>query len=212
MDTVIKPDFGYKGTRILLGNEKQEYLQKCREYLKSEGFTEIQIPVIQHAEIFAGKVGEENNNMMYNLTDRGNRNLALCPEYTAVVQKLASTYFKQQKDVKLFYVAECFRGENPQNGRYRQFTQLGVEILNPTEEKDWVNWLLYCSSNIISFVTENYDINEEVKRGLDYYKEGKGFEISCEELGSSKQVCGGGEYDGGVGFAIGVDRLMLLNK
>ena len=207
MDTTIK-ETCYKGTRILLGNEKQEYLQKCREYLKSEGFTEIQIPIIQHAEIFAGKVGEENNNMMYTLTDRGNRDLCLAPEYTAVVQKLANTYFKQQKDVKLFYVVECFRGENPQNGRYRQFTQLGIEILNPTIKPV----LPILAENLINFITDNFETNFGVKRGLDYYKEGKGFEITCEELGSSKQVCGGGEYEGGVGFAIGVDRLLLLKK
>ena len=207
MDTTIK-ETCYKGTRILLGNEKQEYLQKCREYLKSEGFTEIQIPIIQHAEIFAGKVGEENNNMMYTLTDRGNRDLCLAPEYTADVQKLANTYFKQQKDVKLFYVVECFRGENPQNGRYRQFTQLGIEILNPTIKPV----LPILAENLINFITDNFETNFGVKRGLDYYKEGKGFEITCEELGSSKQVCGGGEYEGGVGFAIGVDRLLLLKK
>ena len=206
MDTTIK-DTCYKGTRILLGNEKQEYLQQCREYLKSEGFTEIQIPIIQHAEIFAGKVGEENNNMMYNLTDRGGRDLVLCPEYTAVVQKLALTYFKNQKDVKLFYVAECFRGEKPQNGRYRQFTQLGVEILNPT--KEYVR-LYRLAESLISKITLNFETTLNVTRGLDYYKEGKGFEVTCEELGSSKQVCGGGEYEGGIGFAVGVDRLMLL--
>jgi histidyl-tRNA synthetase len=196
----------YKGTRILLGNEKQEYLQKCREYLKEEGFVEIQIPIIQHSEIFTGKVGEENNNMMYNLTDRGGRDLCLAPEYTAVVQKLASTYFKDKKDIKLFYVAECFRGEKPQAGRYRQFTQLGIEILNPTKNYN----LMDTAQDLIEFITNKYYTQRGVKRGLDYYKEGKGFEISCEELGSSKQVCGGGEYDGGVGFAIGVDRLMEL--
>jgi histidyl-tRNA synthetase len=205
MDLVIK-EACYKGTRILLGNEKQEYLQKCREYLKSEGFVEIQIPIIQHAEIFAGKVGEENNNMMYNLTDRGGRDLVLAPEYTSVVQKLASTYFKHNKDVKLFYVTECFRGENSQKGRYRQFTQLGVEILNPSKKYD----LISLSTTLIEDITTNYDYSENVTRGLDYYKEGEGFEVFCDELGSSKQVCGGGEYDGGVGFAIGVDRLMLL--
>ena len=43
-------------------------------------------------------------------------------------------------------------------------------------------------------------------------KEGKGFEIVCEQLGSSKQICGGGEYDGGVGFAIGIDRLLETLK
>jgi histidyl-tRNA synthetase len=197
----------YKGTRILLGNEKQEYLQKCREYLKSEGFTEIQIPIIQHAGIFAGKVGEENNNLMYNLTDRGGRDLCLAPEYTAVVQKLASTYFKDKKDVKLFYVAECFRGEKPQAGRFRQFTQLGVEVLNPTKEHDLMN----TAQDLVEFITDKYCTQRGVKRGLDYYKEGKGFEITCEELGSSKQVCGGGEYEGGVGFAIGVDRLMEIS-
>lgn len=196
----------YKGTRILLGNEKQEYLQQCREYLKSEGFTEIQIPILQFADIFKDKVGKENNNMMYNLTDRGGRDLVLAPEYTTIVQRLAKTYFKHEKDVKLFYVAECFRGEKPQSGRYRQFTQLGVEILNPTKEHE----LLDLAQTLVEFITEKYYTQVGVKRGLDYYKEGKGFEITCEELGSSKQVCGGGEYDGGVGFAIGVDRLINL--
>lgn len=125
---------------------------------------------------------------------------------TAVVQKLASTTFKYDKDVKLFYVAECFRGEKPQKGRYRQFTQLGIEVLNPTTQI----MLPLIAEDLVSFITSNYETNYDVSRGLDYYKEGKGFEISCEELGSSKQVCGGGEYEGGVGFAIGVDRLIDL--
>jgi len=44
---------------------------------------------------------------------------------------------------------------------------------------------------------------------LDYYKEGMGFEIICDQLGSSKQICGGGEYTVGIGFAIGIDRLLF---
>ena len=52
----------------------------------------------------------------------------------------------------------------------------------------------------------------QLKGGLDYYKEGKGFEISCDKLGAQKQVCGGGSYEGGVGFALGLDRLLILNK
>lgn len=201
----------YKGTRILLGNKKRDLINKMIDILKKEGFQEIQIPIIQHQEIFANKVGKENNNMMYNFIDRGNRNLCLAPEYTAIVQKLANTTFKSQKDVKLFYVSECFRGEKPQTGRYRQFTQLGVEILNPTKDysiylKDLAG-LELLSKNILK-VSFNVDI--EIVRGLDYYKNGKGFEISCDELGSSKQVCGGGEYDGGIGFAIGIDRLLNI--
>ena len=149
---------------------------------------------------------------MYNFKDRGNRDICLAPEYTAVVQKLAHTYFKNKKDVRLFYVAECFRGEAPQAGRYREFTQLGVEILNPTNREKESQILPQFAASMVEYITTNYTMNFDASRGLDYYKNGKGFEISCEELGSSKQVCGGGEYDEGIGFAIGVDRLINLIK
>ena len=204
----IKQDC-YKGTRIVLGNEKSSYLQKCREMLIDRGYVEIQIPIIQLANMFANKVGEENNNMMYSFKDRGQRNICLAPEYTAVIQNLANTYFKNQKDIKVFYVSECFRGEKPQLGRYRQFTQLGVETINPS--KDYDN-LPILARDLIELWSDKAVLNldNNAKRGLDYYKQGKGFEISCDALGSSKQICGGGSYDGGIGFAIGVDRLLEI--
>ena len=197
----------YKGTRILIGNEKRAVTNLMVKYLIEKGYQEILIPVIQYQETFNGKVGEENNNLMFNFIDRGNRNICLAPEYTAVVQKLANTTFKFQKDIKLFYIQECFRGERPQAGRYRQFTQFGVEIINPS--KDYLEELIYDASELIKFFNINeFQINRNVTRGLDYYKEGKGFEISYDKLGSSKQICGGGKYNGGIGFAIGVDRLL----
>ena len=196
----------YKGTRIILGNKKRNLINKMIEILQKNGYQEIQIPIIQYQETFKNKVGVENNNLMFNFKDRGNREICLAPEYTSVIQKLAKTTFKNEKDVKVFYVAECFRGEKPQAGRYRQFTQLGVEIINPTE----IGMLPLLASDLITTVTKEFDINFDVTRGLDYYKEGRGFEIVCEQLGSSKQVCGGGEYEGGVGFAIGIDRLLNI--
>ena len=66
------------------------------------------------------------------------------------------------------------------------------------------------ASKLVELATSKYEINMDVTRGLDYYLEQKGFEIKCEDLGSSKQVCGGGAYENGIGFAIGVDRLMML--
>jgi len=196
----------YKGTRILIGNEKRDIINNMISILVGYGFQEISIPIIQFEETFSDKVGEENNNMMYTFKDRGDRDLCLAPEYTAIIQKLSKTTFKQDKDVMLFYVSECFRGEKPQYGRFREFTQLGVEIINPTKNYD-----TFIKSIALSML-KDYDIelNEEVSRGLDYYKDGKGFEITCDALGSSKQIVGGGEYDGGIGFAIGIDRLISI--
>jgi histidyl-tRNA synthetase len=207
----IKLESTYKGTRILFAEtakKKRSILNKMIDILESYGYQEIMIPIIQKQEIFESKVGEENQKMMYTFKDRGDRELCLAPEYTAVVQKMVKEKFKFNKDVKMFYIGECFRGENTQAGRYRQFTQFGVEVLNPS--KDYIDEMVEISKKLLEISTLNYEINLDATRGLDYYKGGKGFEISCPELGAQKQVCGGGSYDGGIGFAIGVDRMLLL--
>lgn len=206
----IKLESTYKGTRILFkesAKSKRKLLNDMIEILESYGYEEIMIPIIQKQETFQSKVGDENRNMMFNFKDRGDRDLCLSPEYTAIVQQLSSDRMKYEKNVKMFYIGECFRGENTQSGRWRQFTQFGVEILNPT--KDFTDEMIEISKKLIELITYNYEVNIEATRGLDYYVGGKGFEISCPELGSSKQVCGGGSYLGGIGFAIGVDRLLL---
>lgn len=207
----IKIESTYKGTRILFSEtakKKRTLINKMIDILESYGYEEMMIPVIQKSETFASKVGEENQNMMYQFKDRGDRDLCLAPEYTAVVQLVGKDKFKFNKDVKLFYIGECFRGEKPQAGRYRQFTQFGVEVLNPS--KDYTDELIEIAKKLIELSTNNYEVNLDSTRGLDYYKGGKGFEISCPELGAQKQVCGGGTYEGGVGFAIGLDRLLLF--
>ena len=209
----IKTSKTYKGTRIVFGEtarNKRRLLNQMIEVLESYGYQEMMIPVIQLTETFASKVGEENNNMMYTFTDRGNRDICLAPEYTAIVQQLANETFKMTKNVKLFYIGECFRGEKPQAGRYRQFTQFGVEVINPT--KDMTDEMLEIATKLIELSTDNYEVNLDATRGLDYYTGGKGFEISCPELGAQKQICGGGSYEGGVGFALGIDRLILTTK
>lgn len=206
----IKLENTYKGTRILFAESakrKRDILNKMIEVLESYGYQEIMIPVIQKQETFQSKVGDENRNMMFNFKDRGDRDLCLVPEYTAVVQQLTKEKFKFTNNVKMFYIGECFRGENTQAGRWRQFTQFGVEVLNPT--KDYSDEMVEIAKKLIELVTKNYEVNLDATRGLDYYKGGKGFEIVCPELGASKQICGGGSYEGGIGFAVGIDRLLI---
>lgn len=207
----IQNDVTYKGTRILFKEQaksKRILINQMIDILTEYGYEEMMIPIIQKNETFLKKVGIENQNMMYTFKDRGDRDLCLAPEYTAIVQLLATAEFKYTKDVKLFYIGECFRGEKPQAGRYRQFTQFGVEVLNPS--KDYMDELITIASRLISLKTDKFEISTDVTRGLDYYIGGKGFEITCPELGAQKQVVGGGSYTGGLGFAVGVDRLILV--
>jgi histidyl-tRNA synthetase len=207
----IKQDFVYKGTRILFNDKartKRSILNIFSKYLIKKGFKEIFIPIIQFQESFRDKVGD-NKNLMFNFKDRGDREICLAPEYTAICQQLSTTQFKYEKDVMLFYIGECFRGEKPQKGRYRQFTQFGIEILNPT--KDYSNFIKQIAENLLKQLNLDFKTNTNVTRGLDYYERGKGFEIEIESLGAQKQICGGGKYENGIGFAIGIDRLLELN-
>lgn len=132
--------------------------------------------------------------------------MCLRPEGTATLQLAARTYFASKRDIKLFYETRCYRYERPQSGRYREFTQFGVELLNPS--KAYAKLLVGMAVDMVSYATKNFEVNTSAKRGLAYYV-GDGFEISCPELGAQKQVCGGGSYAEGIGFAIGIDRLTL---
>ena len=63
-------------------------------------------------------IGEENNNLMFNFKDRGDRDLCLAPEYTAIIQQLAKTTFKFKKDIKLlFFLYICPIKSDLQNQR-----------------------------------------------------------------------------------------------
>jgi len=158
----IKIESTYKGTRILFAEtakRKRNLINQMIGIMESYGYQEIMIPIIQKQETFQSKVGDENRNMMYNFRDRGDRELCLAPEYTAVVQQIAKERFKFDRDIKMFYVGECFRGENCQAGRYRQFTQFGVEILNPS--KDYSEEMLEISEKLIRLTTVDFTINTE---------------------------------------------------
>lgn len=157
------------------------------------------------ASVYADKAGPEILEQMYTFKDKGDRDLCLRPEGTATCQLLARKFFKGQQK-KIWYVERCWRYDQPQAGRYREFTQFGVEYLNPT--KDFRAELIDMAKEMVELATKDYEVNDAASRGLAYYV-GAGFEIAVPSLGAQKQVVGGGTYAEGIGFAIGMDRLML---
>lgn len=197
-----------RGTRVILDDTKirRKTLNKLIEIVDREKFDELIMPSLEMSEIYTNKAGVEILSQMYVFSDKKNRSLCLRPEGTATVQLLANTYFKNKKDVKLWYFEKCYRYERPQKGRYREFWQFGVEILNPSQ--DYSSYLINLAKEMIQTCTLDYETDSSVKRGLAYYT-AEGFEIKVPKLGAQKQVCGGGAYKEGIGFAIGFDRLLL---
>lgn len=208
----LKIDKLARGTRIIYGEEakkRRELTNKLVELSEEYGFEPIELPSVEKAEIYEDKAGKEILGQMYTFPDKKGRELCLRPEGTATVQLIADEVWKGRKDVKVFYELKCWRYERPQKGRYREFVQFGVEWIRPRDLEKARKELVELAEKMVGFVTENYEVSDEVKRGLDYYVE-NGFEISCPELGAQKQVVGGGRYEQGIGFAVGFDRIALL--
>jgi len=183
------------------------FINSLAETAEKQGFDEIMLPLIEPAQIYEDKAGREILGQMYVFKDRGGRELCLRPEGTATVQLLAKK-LGTRKDVKLWYETRCWRYEQPQAGRYREFTQFGVEWLNPRDPEAARAELESLGKAMLENIGADYEWSSQVKRGLAYYVD-DGFEASVNSLGAQKQVLGGGSYDEGIGFAVGVDRLML---
>lgn len=206
----LKIDAQAKGMRIITGESaknRRTILGKLIEIAESEGFSEIILPSVEPARVYVDKAGDEILEQMYVFPDRKDRRLCLRPEVTATIQLIADKHLRREKNVKLWYFERCWRYEKPQAGRYREFFQFGMEVINPTSQ-EWNYRLLKIAEKMVSIKTSDYNVVDSVKRGLNYYTS-DGFEISVEKLGAQKQVVGGGAYRQGIGFAIGFDRLML---
>lgn len=185
------------------------FTEAFRSKLEAKGFEEIILPAIEPADVYSGKMGPEILGQMYIFPDKKGRSLCLRPEGTATCQLLARGPWSQKKDVRIWYEARCYRYERPQAGRYREFTQIGVEVLNP--RTDPMIELVAIAKDLVAGAVKAFETDERAKRGLAYYVE-DGFEIRCPILGAQKQVCGGGRYAEGAGFAIGLDRLVLARQ
>ncbi len=103
---------------------------------KSHNLNQINTPILEKTELFIRSVGNVSdivNKEIYSFDDKNGVNLSLRPEGTAgVVRSIIEKKSEDQKH-KLWYVGPMFRYERPQKGRFRQFNQAGVEILNCEE-------------------------------------------------------------------------------
>ena len=98
------------------------------------GYGYIELPVFEDTNVFVRGVGESTDVVskeMYTFTDRGDRSISLRPEGTAGVMRsvLQHGLHRGPLPVKLWYAGPFFRAERPQQGRYRQLQQVGVEAI-----------------------------------------------------------------------------------
>ena len=125
-----------RGTQDLLPEAARRHRRvgdTARMLAELYGFAEMATPIFEFTEVFARPIGETTDIVakeMYTFADRGGEEITLRPENTAgVVRAVLSNGLTQSTPLKFFYNGPMFRYERPQKGRFRQFHQIGVELL-----------------------------------------------------------------------------------
>lgn len=114
--------------------------QNARDVFGLYGFSEIRTPIPEKTELFNRSIGETTDIVekeMYSFSDRSDNSLTLRPEGTAPVMRsfIQNRLHNLDPVSKLYYIGPMFRYERPQKGRYRQFHQIGAEVVGVEDAK-----------------------------------------------------------------------------
>lgn len=126
-----------RGFRDILPDEQaawEKVEDVARSLTHAYGFGRIRLPALEATSLFERGVGKETDIVekeMFTFVDQGGVKMTLRPEGTAAVARayIEHGMLNQPQPVKLWYLEQFFRHERPQAGRYRQFTQLGLEAI-----------------------------------------------------------------------------------
>jgi histidyl-tRNA synthetase len=190
-----------RGMRDLLPEERRKFRwleSQAIELAQLYGFEEIETPIMEPSAVFSRTLGETTDvvtKQMYAFTDRGGDEIVLRPEGTAgVARAFISEGLAQRAPLKLFYSGPMFRYERPQKGRYRQFYQMGVEVLGvdkPQADAEIMalGWLLLRRIGVADRVklqintVGDSESRAAYRAALVAYLRGRSGELSAESLG-----------------------------
>jgi histidyl-tRNA synthetase len=113
---------------------RQYIFDKWRETARRYGFREYDGPPLESLELFTTKSGDEIVGQLYNFTDKGDRAVALRPEMTPTLARMAAAHERNyRKPIKWFAIPQLFRYERQQKGRLREHFQFNADLIGETD-------------------------------------------------------------------------------
>src|SRR3954464_8992319 len=113
---------------------RQYIFDKWRNTARRYGFREYDGPPLEPLELFTMKSGDEIVGQLYNFIDKGERAVALRPEMTPTLARMASSAERNyKKPIKWFAIPQLFRYEKQQKGRLREHFQLNADVIGEVD-------------------------------------------------------------------------------
>lgn len=130
MQQAVERVRGFYDVHVAWQRRTHAVVRSLLESFRLADFQPIDVPVVEHLDLYLRKNGAQVLPKVYTFTDRGKRELALRPEFTAsVIRALAPQVHQHGGTLRVSYAGPVFRYEKPQRATGRQFTQTGVEWL-----------------------------------------------------------------------------------
>ncbi|MBS0261563.1 MAG: histidine--tRNA ligase [Planctomycetes bacterium] len=142
---MIKPQTlkGFRDYLPPLALAREHILEVARQVYRSYGFTPIDTPALEYAEILLGKGGTESDKQLFRFTDQGDRDVAMRFDLTVPFARFAAQHFNEiGTPFKRYHQGTVWRGENTQRGRYREFMQSDFDTIGTDSNASDIETLL----------------------------------------------------------------------
>jgi histidyl-tRNA synthetase len=158
---------------------REAMLEKARRVYRSYGFAPIDTPALEYTEILLGKGGCETDRQLYRFRDNGDRDIALRFDLTVPFARFAAQHIgKLGTPFKRYHMGPVWRGERPQQGRYREFWQCDFDTIGTTSNASDTETALVIHDLMVALGFDRFEVrvnNRQVLNGL------------LEELGAAER-------------------------
>jgi histidyl-tRNA synthetase len=134
-------------------------LEQARGVFRGYGFSPIDTPALEYAEILLGKGGEESDKLIYRFTDHGNRDVALRFDLTVPFARFAAQYINELgTPFKRYAMGPVWRGENTGQGRFREFWQCDFDVIATTSNAADIEIVLVINDLMQALGFERFEV------------------------------------------------------
>lgn len=161
---------------------RERLMEIARQVYRSYGFSPIDTPALEYANILLGKGGEESDKQLFRFIDSGERDVALRFDLTVPFARFTAEHLAEiGVPFKRYHLGTVWRGEKPQKGRYREFMQCDFDTIGTTSNAADIETLLVINDLMVKIGFERFTVrvnNRMVLNGL------------LEKLGLTGQTAG----------------------
>jgi histidyl-tRNA synthetase len=171
-DGLIKPQTlkGFRDYLPPLALARERILEVARQVYRSYGFSPIDTPALEYAEILLGKGGTESDKQLFRFIDQGDRDVAMRFDLTVPFARFAAQHLNDiGTPFKRYHQGTVWRGENTQRGRYREFMQSDFDTIGTDSNASDIETLLVIHDLFVALGFERFSIrvnNRLVLNGL----------------------------------------------